>query len=100
MGKSIQVEKQQLRDAAKKDSGYADTIKEIYKSLLQQASTMGEAYQSSDNEAFVQKINGVATKLNQMVEKLRSGRDNLNTQAKNYEDRRQDNINQVNNLGD
>ena len=99
MGKSIQVEPQQLRDAATKVSGYADTFEEIYKSLLQQVSTMGEAYQSSDNEAFVQKINGVATKLNQMVEKLRSGRDNLNTQAKNYEDRRQDNINQVNNLG-
>ncbi len=98
MGKVIQVEPQELRNAATKVSGYADTFEEIYKSLLQQASSMGEAYQSTDNEAFVEKINGIATNLNQMVEKLRAGSDNLTAQAQNYEDRRQDNINQVNSL--
>ena len=100
MGKSISVEPQQLRNASTKIDEYAETFEEIYKNLLQQAGTMGEAWQGDDNLAYVEKINNLTTKLNQMVEKLRSASDTLTSQAQNYEDRRTDNINQVANLSE
>ena len=61
---------------------------------------MGEAWQGDDNLAYVEKINNLSTKLNQMVEKLRSSSDTLNSQAQNYDDRRSDNISQVANLSE
>ena len=100
MGKSITVEPQQLKDAATKINEYADSFEQIYKSLLQQAGTMGEAWQGDDNLAYVEKINNLSTKLNQMVEKLRSSSDTLNSQAQNYDDRRSNNISQVANLSE
>ena len=98
MGKVISVEPQQLKDAATKIGEYADKFEEVYKSLLQQAETMGEAWVGDDNLAYVEQIKGLTTKLNQMVEKLRASSTTLNQQGQNYDDRRTENITQVSKL--
>lgn len=95
MGKVISVEPQQLKDAATKISGYADSFEEIYTNLLQQAETMGEAWEGDDNLAYVEKIKGLTTRLSNMTEKLRTASSTLNQQGTNYDERRSDNISQV-----
>jgi len=98
MGKTFSVEPEQLKSAATKISGYADSFEEIYKNLLSQAETMEEAWQGDDNLAYVEKIKTLTTRLEDMTEKLRNASSTLTQQADNYDQRRQDNIIQVGNL--
>ena len=100
MGKVISVEPQQLKETATKINGYADSFEEIYKNLLQQAETMGEAWEGDDNLAYVEKIKGLPTRLNNMTEKLRTASATLNQQGTNYDERRTDNISQVSKLSE
>lgn len=98
MGITLSVETQTLKDGSKKISNYADTFENIYKSLLQQAENMGDAYQGDENTTYVEKIKELSTKLNSMTEHLRTASKALNTQAQNYEDRKNDNIAQIGKL--
>ena len=98
MGISLSVETQTLKDSATKINNYADTFENIYKSLLQQAENMGDAYQGDENIAYVEKIKELSTKLNGMTEHLRNASQTLNTQAQNYENRKNDNIAQIRKL--
>ena len=100
MGKIITVEPQQLKDASTKLNEYANSFETIYKNLLQQAQTMGDAWQGQDNLAYVEKIKGITTRLSGMTEKLRNASQTLERQATNYIDRRTDNIQQVANLNE
>ena len=100
MGKTISVETEQLKNAGVKLNEYANSFEEIYKNLLQQAETMGEAWQADDNLAYVEKIKHLTTRLNQMVEKLKNSGDVLTKQAQNYEDRKNNNIAQVSKLSE
>lgn len=98
MGKVISVEPAQLTSASGKLEEYANTFEEIYKELLRQAETMGEAWQGADNLAYVEQIKGITTKMSAMVEKLKVAGSTLKQQAKNYDDKRSDNIAQVQKL--
>ena len=98
MSISLSVQTQTLKDASTKISSYADTFENIYKSLLQQAENMGDAYQGDENTAYVEKIKELSTKLQGMTEHLRNASSTLNTQAQNYEDRKNDNISQIGKL--
>lgn len=98
MGKVISVEPAQLTSTGTKLEEYATSFEEIYKELLRQAETMGEAWQGADNLAYVEQIKGITTKMSAMVEKLRGAGATLKQQAKNYDDKRADNIAQVQKL--
>ena len=98
MGVTLSVETQTLKEGARKISNYADTFENIYKSLLQQAESMGDAYQGDENTTYVEKIKELSTNLNAMTEHLRTASTTLNTQAQNYEDRKNDNIAQIGKL--
>ena len=100
MGKVISVEPAQLTATGVKLEEYANSFEEIYKELLRQAETMGEAWQGADNLAYVEKIKGITTKMNAMVEKLKIAGTTLKQQAKNYDDKRNDNIAQVQKLSE
>ena len=63
MGKIIRVTPEQLEAASKKLHEYAISYTEIYSRLLQQAETMGEAWQGADNLAYVEQINGFCDNL-------------------------------------
>ncbi len=98
MGKIISVEPAKLTENATKLEEYATSFEEIYKELLRQAETMGEAWQGTDNLAYVEQIKGITTKMSSMVEKLKNASTTLKQQAKNYDDKRSDNIAQVKKL--
>ena len=98
MGKVISVEPAQLTSTGSKLEEYATSYEEIYKELLRQAETMGEAWQGADNLAYVEKIKGIANKMSAMAKKIRTAGATLKQQAKNYDDKRADNIAQVEKL--
>lgn len=98
MGKIISVEPAGLTNTGTKLDEYATSFEEIYKELLRQAETMGEAWEGADNLAYVNQIKGITIKMSNMVEKLRSAATTLKQQAKNYDDKRNDNIAQVSKL--
>ena len=94
MGKIIRVTPEQLEAASKKLHEYT----EIYSRLMQQAETMGEAWQGADNLAYVEQINGFCDNLRGMSEKLQEAGDILLQQKTNYVNRQEDNIAQVKKL--
>lgn len=98
MGKVISVEPAQLTSTGSKLEEYATSFEEIYKELLRQAETMGEAWEGADNLAYVEQIKGITNKMSAMVEKLKTAGVTLKQQAKNYDDKRNDNIAQVKKL--
>lgn len=98
MGKVISVEPAQLTSTGTKLEDYATAFENIYKELLRQAETMGEAWQGTDNLAYVEQIKGITNKMSVMVQKLKTSGETLKRQAKNYDDKRNDNIAQVQKL--
>lgn len=98
MGKIIRVTPEQLEAASKKLHEYAINYTEIYSRLMQQAETMGEAWQGADNLAYVEQINGFCDNLRAMSEKLQEAGDILLQQKTNYVNRQEDNIAQVKKL--
>lgn len=98
MGKIIRVTPEQLEAASKKLNEYSTTYTEIYTRLMQQAETMGEAWQGADNLAYVEQINGFCDDLRNMAAKLQEAGDILLQQKTNYVNRQEDNIAQVKKL--
>ena len=91
MGKIIRVTPEQLEAASKKLHEYAISYTEIYSRLMQQAETMGEAWQGADNLSYVEQING-------FCDNLQEAGDILLQQKTNYVNRQEDNIAQVKKL--
>ena len=98
MGKQIRVTPSELGTAADKLSTISEGYTQIYTQLLQQASTMGAAWEGEDNLAFVEQINGFCQELKDMATKLVSAAEALRLQKSNYENRQADNIAQVRKL--
>ena len=98
MGKKIRVTPEELETASQKLSGYSETYTEIYTQLLQEAGTMGEAWEGEDNLAFVDQINGLLEELKSMAQKLMTGSEALHQQKTNYVQRQEANIAQVRKL--
>ena len=98
MGKIIRVTPEDLGTAAKKLQDCSDNYTSIYTQLLQDAGTMGAAWEGDDNLAFVDQINGFCDDLKTMADKLVLASQTLEQQKTNYQNRQQDNMTQVKRL--
>ncbi len=99
MGKIINVTSfDEMANASQKLQSLADTYTEIYTQLLQEATTMGAAWEGADNLAFVEQINGFTEELKMMADKLSAASQTLEKQRANYVARQDDNITQVKKL--
>lgn len=98
MGKIIRVTPEELGKASQKLQTISESYTQIYTELLQQASTMGAAWEADDNLAFVEQINGFCEELKMMASKLSTAAQTLEKQKTNYETRRENNIVQVKKL--
>lgn len=98
MGKKIKVTPEELFSTSDSLKQQSETYTQIYTQLLQEAGTMGVAWQGDDNIAFVEQINGFCEELKMMADKLMTASNALHKQAENYQTRQQDNIQSVKKL--
>lgn len=86
------VDTADLRTAAKKFNDLSQEYTAVYTRLLNAARTMGSAWDSADNQSYVDQINGFCEELKAMSAHLNQGAQSLNQQAGNYETTRDNNI--------
>lgn len=99
MGKTIRVSSfEDMARASQKLQAISETYTEIYTQLLQEANTMGTAWEGADNLAFVEQINGFTEELKMMAQKLSDASQALDKQRENYIARQENNITQVKKL--
>ncbi len=87
MGKNIQADPSKMRSAAGQLTTLSETYSGLAKQLMNNASTMGDAWQGEDNQAFVTQITGFTQELEAMAQKLKNASTTLEKQAINYEQR-------------
>ena len=99
MGKQISVASFDDMAKASQNFFFNDTATtEIYTQLMQEANTMGSAWEGADNLAFVEQINGFTEELKMMAAKLSTASQALDKQRANYVARQDNNITQVKKL--
>ena len=99
MGKTISVASfEDMAKAAQRLQALSETYTEIYTQLMQEANTMGSAWEGADNLAFVEQINGFTEELKTMAAKLSTASQALDKQRANYVARQDNNITQVKKL--
>lgn len=98
MGKVIGVTPEELKTTGGSLEKQAEAYTTIYKQLLQTASTMGDAWSGEDNQAFVEKINGLLQELESMAKKLDLAGKALIKQGTQYLDRQDANKAQIGKL--
>jgi WXG100 family type VII secretion target len=94
----IRVTPEELGTASQAVLHLSEEYTSIYTQLMQQAGTMGEAWDGEDNLAFIDQINGFCEELKQMADKLKLASDSLKQQQTNYTNQQNDNITQVRKL--
>lgn len=93
MGKVISVTSfEQIGKASAKLIESSETYTQIYQQLMQEASTMGKAWEAADNLAFVEQITGFTEELQQMAAKLKLAGETLDKQKSNYINTQENNI--------
>ena len=96
MGKIIKVASfEEMKNASRRLQELSDSYTEIYTQLMNEANTMGSAWDGADNLAFVEQINGFTEELKTMAEKISLASQALAQQCQNYIDRQNFNIAQV-----
>ena len=99
MGKSIYVASfDDMEKASQKLQSLSETYTEIYTQLMQEANTMGSAWEAADNLAFVEQISGFTEELKTMAAKLTQASEIIKQQKDNYVARQDSNITQVKKL--
>ena len=99
MGKTISVASfEDMAKASQKLQAISESYTEIYTQLMQEANTMGTAWEGADNLAFVEQINGFTEELKAMATKLSIASQALDKQRANYVARQDHNIAQVKKL--
>lgn len=99
MGKTISVSSfDEMAKASQNLQTLSETYTEIYTQLLQEANTMGSAWEGADNLAFVEQINGFTQELKDMAQKLSLASQALDKQRANYVAQQESNITQVKKL--
>ena len=83
MGKNIQVDPSKIDSASAKLDELSTTYDSIAKQLMMDATTMGDAWQGEDNQAFCNQIKGFTEELSQ----LKSASETLRQQSTNYKNR-------------
>lgn len=99
MGKVINVTSfEEMGRVATRLQELSEIYTEIYTQLMQEASTMGAAWEGADNVAFVNRIEGFTEELKTMATKLNLAGETLRTQKDNYVAQQESNISAVNKL--
>lgn len=98
MGKTFTVDDQALDTAATELDTISGNYTRISGQLMDKAQTMGAAWDSADNLAFVEQISGFCEDMQAMAAKLKNASQTLAQQSKNYQKHREDNIAQVKKL--
>lgn len=98
MGKTFTVDPQAVTDAATRLADISSSYTDISSQLMEKAQTMGAAWDSEDNLAFVNRISGFCDDLKNMAAKLMTASETLAKQSAQYSARCEDNIAQVNKL--
>ncbi len=99
MGKTISVASfEDMAKASQNLQALSESYTEIYTQLMQDANTMGTAWEGADNLAFVEQINGFTEELKAMAAKLSTASQTLEKQRANYVARQDSNIAQVKKL--
>ncbi|NMB34510.1 MAG: WXG100 family type VII secretion target [Clostridium sp.] len=98
MGKVIRVTPEELEKASGRLAEISENYTEIYKKLMEQAQTMGEAWEGADNIAFVDQITGFCTELERMSQKILSASETLMKQKEHYVNRQETNITEARKL--
>lgn len=75
-----------IEEAGNKFKSLSDEYTKIYNELVTTATSLGEAYQGTDNDKFVEKITEFSEKLKAMAGKLKNGGETLILIKKNYKD--------------
>ena len=88
----------EMGKAAAKLQSYSESYTEIYTKLLQNAQTMGVAWEGADNQAFVEQITGFTEELKYMAQRLAEDSKTLDTMKNNYANRQDTNMTQVKKL--
>ena len=93
MGKTIHVTSfSEMAGVSAKLRGLSETYDSISRQLMNEAETMGAAWEGADNEAFVRQISGLTDDLKRMSDKLMTVSEALKSQHDNYVSRQNDNI--------
>ena len=99
MGKQISVSSfDEMAKASQKLQEISNNYTEIYTQLMQEAQSMGAAYEGADNLAYVEQITGFTEELKMMADKLSVASQALEKQRANYVARQDANIEQVKKL--
>ena len=98
MGKTFSVDPQVLLNASTTIEGISNSYSDIAQQLMQKAQTMGAAWDSEDNLAYVSQITGFTDDLKAMAAKLMTASQTLKQQSTNYTTRKDDNISSVKKL--
>ena len=99
MGKTISVSSfDEMAKASQKLQTLSETYTEIYTQLMQEATTMGTAWEGADNLAFVEQITGFTEELKSMASKLSLASQALEKQRANYVTQQENNITEVKKL--
>ena len=99
MGKVISVASfDEMAKASQKLQALSESYTQIYTQLLQEANTMGTAWEGADNLAFVEQINGFTEELKAMANELNLASRVIDRQKENYIARQDNNIAQVKKL--
>lgn len=99
MGKAIKVTSlDEMENAARKLRGISQNYRDLSTKLMQQAKTMGNAWDGADNLAFVNQISGFTEDMQAMADRLTSAGTTLSKQRANYVARQEANMTAVRRL--
>ena len=79
------VDTDAVRQKAKALANIADDYDSLRTRLLNTATSMGAAYESSDNRAYVARINEFCDQMREVSNRLRNAAEVLGTQSSNYD---------------
>lgn len=93
MGKTIKVTSMdEMMRAANRLQAISQNYKNLSTKLMQQAKTMGTAWDGADNLAFVNQINGFSEDMQAMADRLTKAGQTLTKQRANYVSRQETNM--------
>jgi WXG100 family type VII secretion target len=98
MAGKISVDPAKLGTTAQQLADLSEEYARIYTQLLKEANSMGAAWDSADNAAYVQQINGCCQALKAMAGRLDDAGEVIKKEKSNYETIRDNNFEQVKNL--
>ncbi len=94
----LSVDPAKLGMTAQELATLSEEYEDIYTQLLKEADSMGAAWDSADNAAYVQQINGCCQALKAMANRLEIAGEVIKKEKSNYEKIRDNNITQVTHL--